>query len=136
MLVPAAAAPTIDSAAGRRGPFLLVTLPSLGTVTWACGRSSGETMFALGYEASARYATTVLELRASRRRVSHRVVQPGRKVRFPFLAARVQALSFVQRTGAGELRASVRVDFVPGTSSSYCFEYQPPRISVQISPRQ
>lgn len=124
------------SASSPRGPFLLVTLPSLGTVTWTCDRPERYPSFTLGYRASPRYATTTIELRADRRRVARRVVQPGQRIRLPFSSARTQTLSFVQSTGAGELRASVFVDFVPNTPVIYCWPYAPPKITVQVSERR
>lgn len=122
-------------AARVRGQFPLVTLPSLGTVTWTCdpGRYPS---FALGYRASPRYATTTIELRSGGRRVERRVVQPGQRVRLPFSSARTQTLSFVQQTGAGELRASVLVEFVPNTPVIYCWPYAPPKTTAQVSPRR
>lgn len=136
-MVAAAGAATSSGASAPRllGPFLLVTLPSLGTVTWTCD-VPGYPSFALGYRASPRHATTTLELRAGTRVVARRRVQPGQRVRFPFLRTRRQTLALIQGTGAGTLTASVAVDFVPGLPVTYCRPYAPPAIRVHVSPRQ
>ena len=136
MLAAGAATPRGESAARLRGPFLLVTLPSLGTVTWTCDVPERYPSFALGYRASPRHATTALELRAGGRVVARQRIQPGERVRFPFVRTRRQTLTLVQGTGAGTLTASVAVDFVPGLPVVYCVPYAPPAIRVHVAPRQ
>jgi hypothetical protein len=131
----AAGASRATPAGAARGPFALVTLPALGTVTWSCEPRRQGT-FALGYRASPRYATTYVRLRAGGRRLFGRNVQPGERVRLPFSSARVQALTFAQGTGAGTLRAAVTVDFVPNLPTTYCIDYAPPKTTVRITPRQ
>jgi hypothetical protein len=131
-----AAAPRSESAPGRRGPFLLVTLPSLGTVTWTCDTPERYPSFALGYRASPRYATTIVKLRASGRHIAKRTVQPGQRIPLPFLSSRTQTLSFLHATGAGQLRASVLVDFAHNTMSIYCQAYAPPTMTVRVSGRR
>ena len=136
VLASGAETPSGESATRLRGPFLLVTLPSLGTVTWTCDLPDRYPSFALGYRASPRHATTALELRSGGRVVARHTIQPGRRVRFRFLRTRRQTLALVQGTGAGTLRASVAVDFVPGTPVPYCEPYAPPALRVHVSPRQ
>jgi hypothetical protein len=111
-----------------------VTLPSLGTVNWRC--SGANDRFALGYQASPRYATTDVVLWASGKIVLRRTVQPGDRIRLPLLVARKQGLSLIQGTGAGFLRASVRADFGRSGSAGPCIDYSPPRTLVEVSPRQ
>jgi hypothetical protein len=128
-----------DSASARsakvRGPFLLVTLPALGTVTWRC-EDSRQADFALGFRAFAASADVHVRLHVGRRTIRRRQVLPGRSVRLPFLRSRVQQLDIIQGTGAGTLRAFVRVHFVPNYPSTYCWSYMPPRIDVRVHPRQ
>ncbi len=136
LLIAGAADSTNERPAKLRGPYLLVTLPSLGAVTWTCDTAAARyPSFALGYRASPRYATTSVELRAGGHRVARRVVQPGQRLRLPFSSARTQTLSFVQGTGAGTLQASVFVNFVPNTPVNYCSPYSPPSLKVRVSPR-
>jgi hypothetical protein len=124
-----------DGRATARGPLLLVTLPSLGTVTWSCD-AAGRGAFALGYRASPRYATTDVVLRSSGRIVARRTIQPGERMRLPFLKARSQRLSFVQATEPGTLRASVTVDFGLSATAGYCRDYSPPGLVVHVSARR
>lgn len=125
-----AASPT-----AARGPFLLVTLPSLGTVSWTCG-AGRYPWFALRYHSSRRFATTRVEAFAGGRLVARRTVQPGDAVRLPFSAARKQRLLFLQATGAGTLRAEVAVDFVPNTPVIHCWDYAPPAFVARVQPRR
>ncbi len=124
-----------------RGPFLLVSLPAMGTVTWRCDRTRkpgvapGLPGLALGFRAFRQSATDYLRLRAAGRLILDRYVQPGQTVRLPFLQSTVQTIEIVQATGAGTLRASVKVNFLPGTTSTYCFPYLPPRVEVRLGPR-
>lgn len=120
------------SAAGAgddgRGPFLLVALPSLGTVTWSCGGSSAHHV-ALGYRVNSKEATTAVTLVAGQtdRRVT---LQPGQTTRFPLLAPGKQRLTISQGTEARLLRATLVATF--SLDQSYCFPYFPPRISVAV----
>lgn len=119
--------------AKARGPFLLVSLPSLGTVTWRCdpARQSG---LALGFSAFSSAADLTLRLHVGRRTILRRHLVPGQATRFPYLQARVQQLDLVQGTKAGTLRAFVIVDFVPGFN--HCWPYYPPRTDVRVLPRR
>lgn len=125
-----------------RGPFLLVTLPALGTVTWRCdparkpGLAPGLPGLALGFRAFRNSATDHLRLHIGERTILRRVVQPGESVAFPYLRSRVQQLEIVQPTGAGTLRAFVTVSFVSPAVAPYCYPYLPPRLEVRVLSRR
>jgi hypothetical protein len=127
-----ASAAATASAAGAtdkgRGPFLLVTLPSLGIVTWSCDGSSAQQV-ALGFRVNPRDATTEVSFAAGQtdRKVT---LQPGKSTRFPLLAPGQQTLSVTQGTEARTLRATVVATF--NSTQSYCFRYFPPRIRVNL----
>ena len=112
---------------------LLVTLPSLGSVTWRCGRSDG--VYGLGYREFWASATTEVTLAAGKRTRRKRV-DPRGLVVFPLSRAPVQRLTFVQTTEPGTLRAVVVVYF-DRSSRGYppCQAYLPPRTEVHIFPR-
>jgi hypothetical protein len=119
-------------AAGERpgGPFLLVALNSLGTVTWRCDvHHPGR--FGLGFRQFAITATTGITLRADGRLVERITTNPRQRVRFPLLRARRLQLGFVQATEARSLRATASAEFLPGRD--YCWSYFPPRTSVRLS---
>ena len=128
-------AATPASQRAERGPFLLVALPSLGTVTWTCDARDAE-RYALGFRAFGEGATLRLRLRAGRKLIRAATVHPGRSVRFRFVRSRVQRLSLVQATKPGTLRAYVRVSFTRGASTPYCWRYAPPRLDVRVIPRR
>ena len=126
------ASAVVASAAGAvdegRGPFLLVALPSLGTVSWSCG-GSGAHHVALGFRANPKDATTAVTFTAGQR--GRKVtLQPGQSIRFPLLAPGKQRLAISQGTEARLLRATVVATFSP--NQSYCFPYFPPRITVAV----
>lgn len=124
-----------------RGPFLLISLPAIGTITWRCDRSKQPSPalafrgVALGFRAFVASATVHLRLHVRTRTIVARVVQPGESVRLPYLRSRVQQLDFIQKTGAGTLRAFVTVNFVWPATSTYCYSYLPPQIDVRVLPR-
>jgi len=133
---PGGAGPTVV-----RGPWTLVTLPALGTVTWRCdtnGRPTAPRLGALGlgFHVLARGATTDVRLHVASKTLARRTLQPGQSVRFAYARTRVQALDLVQQTGAGRLVARVRVDFVPHLLATYCYPYLPPRVTVDVFPRR
>lgn len=117
---------------GAGGPFALVTLPSLGAVTWSCATT--KEMWGLSVRISPRSATTVVRFRAGGARAV-RTLQPAERARFPTLRARRQRLHFVQATGAGVLRARVRVTFTARGAVRQCAQYAPPEIDVHVAPR-
>jgi hypothetical protein len=127
-----ASAVVAASAAGAtdkgRGPFLLVALPSLGTVTWSCGGASAHQV-ALGVRVNPTDATTEVTFAAGQtdRKVT---LQPGQSTRFPLLAPGRQTLRVTQGTEARTLRATVVATF--NSTQSYCFPYFPPRIRVDV----
>jgi len=135
-------APAAASRRTTRGPFLLVSLPALGTVTWRCdpslkpGVAPGLAAMALGFRAFVDSATDHIRLHVRDRTITTRVVQPGDSVDLPYVRSRVEQLDIVQQTGAGALRAFVTVDFVPHLPTTYCYPYLPPRIEVRVMPRR
>jgi len=130
------------SVARTRGPFLLVALPDLGTVTWRCdparepGPAPGLPGLALGFRATRAEATERLTLRVGRTTIVSRLVQPGDRFRLPYLHARIQSLDITQSIEPGTLEASVTVDFAPSPVVAYCYGYAPPRLAVHVSPRR
>jgi hypothetical protein len=120
------------SAAGAakqgRGPFLLVALPSLGTVSWSCGGSRDREV-ALAFRVPVTDATTTVKFAAGQ--VARAVtLQPGQSTRFPLLEPAQERLNITQGTEARTLRATVKATF--NSTHSYCFPYFPPRISVDV----
>lgn len=123
------AASAASAAEQRRGPFLLVALPSLGTVTWSCGGPRNREV-ALAFRVPATDATTTVRFAAGH--VAKAVtLQPGQSTQFPLLAPGQQRLNIAQGTEARTLRATVKATF--NSTQSYCFPYFPPRISVELS---
>jgi hypothetical protein len=126
--------PVGDSgSATARGPFLLVTLPSLGTVTWRCEQTLGR--YALGVRLPQSGATTMARLTIGGRVVERVTVDPGEQWRFP-ASGRVQRLDLTQLTGAGTLQATVTVGFERRPVVSHCFAYSPPNLTVRMTPRR
>jgi hypothetical protein len=124
----AVAASATDAAEQKRGPFLLVTLPSLGTVTWSCGGPRDREV-ALAFRVPVSDATTMVEFAAGH--VARAVaLQPGQSTRFPHLAPGQQRLNITQGTEARTLHATVIATF--NSTQSYCFRYFPPRIRVAV----
>jgi hypothetical protein len=120
------------SGAATRPGFLLVSLPSLGTVTWRCG-ARGE--YGLAFEVFRTSASTQVRWLAGgdvRRRAT---VHPGEVLRLPLSGTR-QDLEFKQGTGAGTLRASVSVEFETMPTVSHCYRYAPPHLAVRVTPRR
>ena len=127
--------------ASVRGPFLLVTLASLGTVTWRCdpareGPAADLPGLALGFRSPSSGATERVRLRAGGRTIVSRVVQPGQRLNLPYLGTRLQQLDVTQEKEAGTLRAFISVDFAPHKATTYCWPYSPPRIDVRLLPLQ
>jgi len=123
--------PSSSGQPSARGPFLLVTLPNFGSITWRCDARGTQ---ALGYRASPRFATTDVVLRTQGRIAIRRTVQPGERLRFPFLSASKQTLFFVQAIEPGTLKATVKVDFAAPASVLHCWEYSPPATAVTVWP--
>ena len=129
-----AASTSLASGAAPKS-YLLVALPSLGSVTWRCG-PTGDT-WGLGYREFWASATTGVTLRTGGRIVARRTVNPHQLVRFPLLRSARQRLSFVQSTEPGTLRAEVRVDFRSrGPGYANCAAYMPPRVTVEVFSRR
>ena len=124
-----------------RGPWSLVTLPALGTVTWRCdtrGRPTAPGLGALGlgFHVQELGATTNVRLHIGATTLVRRRLQPGQSIQFPYARSRLQELELIQQTGAGTLVARVRVDFVPHLLATYCYPYLPPRVTVNVFPRR
>jgi hypothetical protein len=137
-LVPLVLAGAVGRAGARAdagGPFPLVTLASLGTVTWRCNPHDLASVdrHGLGFRALPQAATESVRLFFGRRLVATRRLDPSQSTTFPQSRSRVQTLRIVQATEAGTLRATVRVDFLPGRT--YCWPYFPPRADVTLLPR-
>jgi hypothetical protein len=133
---PAAAGPAVV-----RGPWVLMTLPALGTVTWRCdprgpATAPGLGALGLGFRVLERGATTDIRLHVGTKTLLRRRLDPGQSIQFPFARSRVQQLELTQMTGAGTLVARMRVDFVPHLLATYCYPYLPPRVTVNVFPRR
>jgi hypothetical protein len=118
-----------------RGPWPLVSLAALGTVTWRCdpSRHSG---LALGFRTSAMGQSGWLRLRIGHRTVWQRAVRPGQVVALPYLDARTQQIEIAEGGEDGTLRAFVSVDFTPHAGYSYCWSYMPPAATVRLLARR
>jgi hypothetical protein len=125
-----------------RGPFLLVSLPSMGSATWRCDTTRHPGLaphlpgLALGFDDSGSSASEQIRLRVGRRTIVSRRLQPGQSLQLPFLRARVQVIEVIQATSAGTSSASITVNFLAHPVVPYCWPYAPPRIDVHVSPRQ
>jgi len=124
----AVAASAAGAAEQGRGPFLLVTLPSLGTVTWSCGGPRDREV-ALAFRVPVSDATTTVKFAAGHV-ARAATLQPGQSTRFPLLAPDTSASPSPQGTEARTLHATVMATF--NNTQSYCFPYFPPRISVEV----
>lgn len=130
-----------QSARGH-GPWPLVSLAALGTVTWRCDPAAspsirpGVPALALGFHVARLGQTGHLTLTVQHRTVRSTTVQPGQTVTLPFLRAPVQRLDISEGGEDGTLRAIVTVSFPRPSVSSYCWPYMPPKIQVLLAPRQ
>lgn len=122
----------VGSAAARPS-YLLVALPSLGTVSWRC--TGDDDRYQLGFRVFKRGATTDVALVVAGRTVARARVNPGEVPRLP-VAGLVQRLVISQFTGAGTLRATVDVRFSHRPVVSHCNSYSPPRLRVDVAPRR
>jgi hypothetical protein len=139
----AVSAPTASARrASVRGPWPLVSLATLGTVTWRCdpsahpGAAPRSPGLALGFRASVTAQSGFVRLRIAGRHVVQRAFQPGDTIRFPYLVARIQEVEIAERGEIGTLRAFVRVNFAPRAVSSYCWPYMPPPTTVRLLARR
>jgi hypothetical protein len=118
----------------ERGPWLLTSLPSMGSITWRCtaGVRPSSRAYALGFRALASGATDEVRLLVNGRVVLSRTVQPGGSVAFPHLPAAVQRVEVTQGTEPRTLKAAVSVDF-DWAGYSYCWSYLPPPVTVRVT---
>jgi len=133
--------PATGAPAVVRGPWVLTTLPALGTVTWRCdtrgpATAPGLGALGLGFRVFERSATTDVRLHVGHKTLLRRRLDPGQSIQFPFARSREQQLELTQATGAGTLVARMRVDFVPHLLATYCYPYLPPRVTVNVFPRR
>ena len=123
-----------------KGPWQLVSLASLGTVTWRCdpkrhpGLAPGLPALALGFNSSALQSGGI-RLRAGGRTILARRIPAG-PINLPYLHKRVQHLDIHVGGEDGTLRAFVVVDFAAGATSGYCWPYMPPKTEVRLLPRR
>ena len=127
----------------ERGPFLLVALPALGTVTWRCDPSVTAWCSARtrrdGSWVPARFrnsATDHVRLRAAGRTI--RTVSFSRATRCDSRTCGRDASdsrSFSRRA-PGPFRHPINVDFAPRGPTTYCYPYLPPRVDVSVGPRR
>lgn len=127
------------AATEAKGPWLLTSLPSMGSISWRCDPArerAGRPALALTLNTRTAAATQSFELRAGRRRVVRGTLQPGQVAVLPYLRSPVQKLTVVQSTEPGTLRAVVTVDFRPrAVSPSHCWEHLPPGLRITVTPR-
>jgi hypothetical protein len=118
----------------ERGPWLLTSLPSMGSITWRCtaGARPSARAYALGFRALVSSATDEVRLLVNGRVMLSRTVQPGESVSFPHLAAAVQQVEVTQGTEPRTLKATVDVDF-KWAGYSYCWSYLPPPVTVRVA---
>jgi hypothetical protein len=118
----------------ERGPWLLTSLPSIGTITWRCtaGASPSPRAYALGFRAFAASATDEVQFLVQGRVVRRRTMQPGESIAFPHLGAAVERVQIRQGTEARTLNASVSVD-LRWAGHSYCWSYLPPPVTVRVT---
>lgn len=128
-----AAVPGNASQSQARQVNLLVSLPSLGTVTWRCGTAPGT--YDLGFRVFGTAASTEARLVVGGLVVLSRKVHPGHAWRLP-PAGRVQRLELSQFTGAGTLKATVSVRFERQPIASHCYRYSPPNLEVRVAARR
>lgn len=118
----------------ERGPWLLTSLPSMGSITWRCtvGARPSPRAYALGFRAFAASATDEVQLLVRGRVVLSRTMQPGESISFPHLGAAVERVEITQGTEARTLNASVSVD-LKWAGYSYCWSYLPPPVTVRMT---
>jgi hypothetical protein len=118
----------------ERGPWLLTSLPSMGSITWRCsaGARASSREYALGFRALASSATDEVQLLVNGRVVVSRTVQPGESLAFPHLAAALQRVEVTQGTEPRTLKAAVNVDF-KWAGYSYRWSYLPPPVTVKVA---
>jgi hypothetical protein len=137
-----AGAPASAHDARTRGPWALVSLAALGTVTWRCDSAAtprvapGLPALALGFRVAKLGQTGRLELIVAQRTLRSKTIEPGEIITLPFLRAPVQRLVISEGGEDGTVRATVTVSFVRPFSSGYCWPYMPPKVDAQLAARR
>ncbi|HEY7149739.1 MAG TPA: hypothetical protein VH420_09880 [Gaiellaceae bacterium] len=116
------------------GPFLLVQLPSLGTLSWRTVTQGQTIRHGLEYRPTPSAATTDVRLVVDGEVVAKRRVDE-QTARFSPVRARRQVVKLSQHTEPGTLRASIEIDFKPGVTYTYCYPYLPPGLTITLLPR-
>jgi len=124
------------------GPWQLVSLASLGTVTWRCDPEArphvapGLPALALGFQVARLGQTGHLVLAVGTTSIVSRVIQPGQVIALPYLAAPTQRLTVSEGGEDGALHATVVATFRQPSLSNYCWPYMPPDVQVHLSSRR
>jgi|SRR5579862_3556469 len=124
------------------GPWPLVSLAALGTVTWRCDPEArpriarGLPALALGFRVARLGQTGHLTLMIGARAVVSRVIQPGEVMALPYLRAATQRLAITESGEDGTLQAAIVVTFQQHSLANYCWPYMPPDVHVHLSPRR
>ena len=121
----------------RGRPILLTALPSIGTIYWrsnCAGR--GPSRWSFGIHIFSNTATTGVRFRAGKL-VRVRQLQPGYPTSwFPYSGKRIQYLAAGSGGEEGTVVGVVRVNYGSPSREPHCFNYAPPRVTVQIYPRR
>lgn len=132
------ATPAKRHATSGRGPWLLTTLPEMGTFSWSCTPGlHGYRSYRLTFDPSASTATETVRMTVRRRVVLSRLLNPPWKtIVLPRSRSPLLRIVVSQATEPGTLRAIVTVNFT-GTANlpSHCWPYLPPALTVQLIPR-
>jgi len=131
--------PTHTTLGRKHGPWPLVSLGQLGSITWKCdARAHGRSRYAVQVRHPIS-ATTFVRVSVGRR-TSARRLDPGQVLRYPWSAARWWKLRFRQQIEPGTLHARVTIDFVQRLhgrlTNGYCEAYYPPRVMLRMGPRR
>jgi hypothetical protein len=128
------------TAGGRgelRGPWVLVSLPGMGSLSWGCdSRRHGFRTYVLRFDAGQATADERVTLVAGGRTLYSRVIRSPARLVFPPAPVARRTLRIEQATEPGVLRVVVAVDFAARpVSPSHCRPWLPPATTVRILPR-
>ena len=115
--------------------YVLTTVPAVGSVTWRC--SDGKS-FGLGFRPFRTASTPIrVETRANRRRTSVTNLDVGAVLAPMLSASKSQQMLVSQKDGAGELRATITVNFGGrDLIAPPCRAYLPPQFVLTVAPRR